>query len=419
MLVESFATIVLMAKKNETEQPIDPILNTDTPPPTSHHTHHAKAEPTSEAAAELPESNKKNPSKKHHRFFHWPPSKWEIVGIVVILILAVGGVTYGLTRPSKPKPIVPIAKSVPMIKAPAPTTVASTLTGLPVAPDVNQRPVTGIMIENSTFARPQSGLAEAGVVFEAVAEGGITRFLALYQDTQPGYIGPIRSARPYYLQWDLGFDAPLAHVGGSPEAIQDIATWGVKNLDQFYNGSYYTRITSRDAPHNVYTSIAELNALEQTKGYTSSSFTGFPRKADSPAKTPNATSINLSPSSADYAVSYSYNASTNSYLRSEGGQPQMDVDQNSTQTQVAPKVVVALIMQQGLEADGEHTTYNVIGSGQVYVFQDGTVTTGTWQKTANNTQLTFTNAQGAPLKLNAGQTWITALGSASDVTYTT
>ncbi|MCP5939883.1 DUF3048 domain-containing protein, partial [Klebsiella pneumoniae] len=86
---------------------------------------------------------------------------------------------------------------------PKPTTVANTLTGLQVAPDVNQRPVTGVMIENSTDARPQSGLDQAGVVFEAIAEGGITRFLALFQDTQPDYVGPVRSSRPYYVQWAL------------------------------------------------------------------------------------------------------------------------------------------------------------------------------------------------------------------------
>ena len=91
----------------------------------------------------------------------------------------------------------------------------------------------------------QSGLAQAGVIFEAVAEGGITRYMALYQDTSPGYIGPIRnSARPYFIQWALGFDAAYAHVGGSPEAISDIQTWNVKDIDQFYNGSYYQRVTT-------------------------------------------------------------------------------------------------------------------------------------------------------------------------------
>jgi len=114
-----------------------------------------------------------------------------------------------------------------------PTTEASKLTGVQVDPAVNQRPTTAVMIENSTAARPQSGLDQAGVVFEAIAEGGITRFEAIYQDSQPAYLGPVRSVRPYYIQWALGFDAAIAHVGGSPEALSDIKTWNAKDLDQF------------------------------------------------------------------------------------------------------------------------------------------------------------------------------------------
>src|SRR5262249_15833287 len=159
------------------------------------------------------------------------------------------------------KPVVAAAKPKKVIaqKVTAPAVTLSTLSGLPVDPAVNQRPVTGVMIENSVQARPQSGLNQAGVVFEAIAEGGITRFLALYQDTTPDNVGPIRSARPYYEQWALGFDAGYAHVGGSPEALNDIKAWGVRDLDQFYNSGSYHRISSREAPHNVYTGITTLN----------------------------------------------------------------------------------------------------------------------------------------------------------------
>lgn len=298
------------------------------------------------------------------------------------------------------------------------TTVASNLTGLQVNPSVNQRPVTGVMIENSDAARPQSGLIDAGVVFEAVAEGGITRFLALYQDTQPSSIGPIRSLRPYYLSWDMGFDAPIAHVGGSPDALADIQSWGAEDLDQFYNGNYYTRVTFREAPHNVYTSMAELNSLEQSKGYTSSTYTGFPRKADNPSSDPNATSISLDLSSSDYNVSYVYDKSTNSYNRSEGGAPQTDM---VTGAQISPKVVIAIVVpetQGALDASGAYySDYSYLGSGQADVFQDGTVTIGTWQKTSNASQITFTDNNGNTIKLNAGQTWITAVANSPAISY--
>ncbi|MGD0284358.1 MAG: DUF3048 domain-containing protein [Candidatus Saccharimonadales bacterium] len=370
------------------------------------------------------DSQQKSDDSFWKKLRHWRPTKKQLIIICLVLVVVLVGGGFGadkLLSHAKPQNLIgPTIKVTPNKPATTqPTTVASTLTGLPVSPSVNNLPVTAVMIENSTDARPQSGLAQAGIVFEAVAEGGITRYMALYQDTSPGYIGPIRSVRPYYLQWALGFDAAIAHVGGSPEAIQDIQSWNVKDLDQFYNGSYYQRVNTRAAPHNVYTSIASLNSLEESKGYSASIYTGFVRKTDNPAATPTATSINFNPSISDFAVHYDYNHTTNSYLRSVGGEPEMDVDQAGNETQVTPKVVIALVIQQGLEADGLHTTYGTIGSGQAYIFQDGIVTIGTWQKTSNTAQFTFTDTKGQAIALDAGQTWITIVGSSSDISYQT
>lgn len=375
---------------------------------------------------EEPAKDRKTAKHKHRglpkwlQFKQYTKKQWIIFGVVIAVLLIGGGVTtYALTRKSPP-PKKPTHHTIVTMKkpTPVPTTVASKLTGLPVAPSINNLPVTAVMIENSTFARPQSGLAEAGVVFEAIAEGGITRFVALYQNnTTPSYIGPVRSVRPYYLSWLDGFDAPVAHVGGSPEALQDLASWGIRNMDQEYNGSYFTRITSREAPHNVYTSMAELSALENSLGYTTSTYTGFLRKAPDPSKDPTATTINFDISYGAYNVQYKYNQADNDYERYEGGAAQMDVNAAGVQTQVAPTVVVAMIMPNYLESDGLHNVYGTVGSGQAYIFQDGTVTVGTWKKPANNAQITFTGPTGKPLALDDGNTWLTALGQANEVTY--
>ncbi|HVC36551.1 MAG TPA: DUF3048 domain-containing protein [Candidatus Dormibacteraeota bacterium] len=373
-----------------------------------------------QATPDAPEKTSPAPVKKHWwQKLHiqwWPPDKKVWLGLVIILLLALGGIdTYINLHKSVLLASKTPVKHLPVIVKPKkPTTVASTLSGLQVDPSTNKIPVTGVMIENSIFARPQSGLSQASVVFEAIAEGGITRYLALFQDTAPSNIGPIRSARPYYLGWALGFDASLAHVGGSPEALADITTWGVKNLDQFFNGSYYHRITQRDAPHNVYTSIAELNALEQAKGYSTTNFSGFPRKADSPSKVPTAKTIDFNISGPDYAVHYDYNPTTNSYARSVGGSPDIDANNNN---QISPKVVIALVIPYSLEADGEHSVYGLIGTGQAYVFEDGNVVVGNWTKSAATSQISFTDSNNQPLKLNAGQTWLTAVGASNNVTY--
>lgn len=332
------------------------------------------------------------------------------------IVLVCGSVTGFILIKTNQHPTVAAEKPAHIVHkaAPKPTTVPSTLTGLPVDPSINQRPVTAVMVENSLQARPQSGLGQAGVVFEAIAEGGITRFLALYQDTAPANVGPIRSARPYFEQWALGFDAGYAHVGGSPEALADLKQWNVRDLDQFYNSSYYHRISSREAPHNVYTGIPTLNQLETSKGYTSSTFSGFARKADNPSKQPTAKAIDLAVSGPDYNVHYDYNPATNSYNRSEAGTPHVDTNTN---TQLSPKVVIAMVMSYSLETDGYHSNYGVIGSGKAYIFQDGNVTVGQWNKTDNASQLNFTDANGHTIKLNAGQTWLTALRADSNITY--
>ncbi|HVA11465.1 MAG TPA: DUF3048 domain-containing protein [Candidatus Dormibacteraeota bacterium] len=379
--------------------------------------------PTASLAEENSNDNMSSstPSKpkqgaRFERFaLHWPPGKkeWAVFAIVVLLLIL--GLTIFLIR-HHPKPVV-ITKAVPIVPA-KPVTVASRLTGVQVSPALAKLPVTGIMIENSDQARPQSSLSQAGVVYEALAEGGITRFLALYEEGQPTSIGPIRSARPYFIDWLLPFDASYAHVGGSPQALSEIQSLNVKDMDEFSHGGNYTRISTRAAPHNVYTSMTSLSSLEQSKGWTTMNFTGFPRKADAPSKAPTASTINFNIAGPDMAVNYVYDAKLNSYKRSEGGAPMVDAN---TSQQLEPKVVIAIVVpwvNGPLDASGAHyTAYSDVGSGTAYVFQDGTVTQGVWLKSTQASQIQFDTANGAVIKLNPGQTWISAVGTTPEVTY--
>ena len=128
--------------------------------------------------------------------------------IAAVFIVAVNSVKYDENLPT-----------ISTKRKPAPVKYYSPLTGLPVADEAATKlPVTGIMIENSPESRPQSGLKNAGVVYEAVAEGGITRFMALYQGAKPALIGPVLSLRIYYLNWAAAYQASIAHVGSSPNA---------------------------------------------------------------------------------------------------------------------------------------------------------------------------------------------------------
>jgi hypothetical protein len=339
--------------------------------------------------------------------------QWIIIGVVAALVLGCGGFAlYTFVLKEDPKPASNIRKSTPSKTAPVSTTVASTLTGLQVDPAINQRPVTAVMIENSLTARPQSGLSDAGIVFEAVAEGGITRFLTLWQDTEADPIGPVRSVRPYYVQWALGFDAGVAHVGGSADGLALVRNEG-KDLDQFFNPGQYWRVSTRVAPHNMYSSIPKLRDRQIEKGWTKSNYTGIARKAkETPSATPGAISIDFDISGALYNSHYDYDAASNNYMRSVGGKPHTD-ERNGQQ--IAAKVVVGLVLPQG--RNGIYTTYDTIGSGEVFIFQDGNVTKGTWTKNSNTAQFVFKDANGDALKLNPGRTWFTVVGSADRVKY--
>jgi len=288
--------------------------------------------------------------------------------------------------------------------------VASPLSGVMVDPALAKRPVTGIMIENSLDARPQSGIGDAGVIFEAIAEGGITRFMTLYQDKTPQYIGPVRSLRPYYIDWATAFDASIVHIGGSPDALAQIRNGG-KDLDQFFNSGSFWRENNRPAPHDVYTSFEKLDALNKSKGYTSSTFTSWLRKSDQKLATPSAKSIDMAISSAPFNVHYDYDGGSNSYLRSEGGAAHVATSSASGQdgVQLAPKVVIGMVVPYSIVDGSGHSGYGVSGSGVVYIFQDGGATVGTWSKASRASQIVFKDSANQEVKLNAGQTWVTAL----------
>jgi hypothetical protein len=367
------------------------------------------------------ETHSGRPPKKHK---WWPPrmpktrKEWVMAAITIIVAAGVGFAVYAIWFSNKTTPPTKAAKQITAPKpVEPPKKLYSGMMGLEISDSsINDRPITGIMIENSPDARPQSGVDQASIVFEAVAEGGITRFLTLFQENEPTYIGPVRSVRPYYVQWLLGFDAAVAHVGGSGDALRLIKETGAKDLDQFANPAPYHRISSRYAPHNVYTGIPALRDLEAKKGYGKSAYTSLVRKetgAVSPS--PNATNIDLTLSGPLYNAHFDYDASMNAYKRSEGGKPHMVVAEDGKQTQLAPKVVVALVMPKG--NNGIYSTYQTIGDGPATIFQGGMAVGATWHKSGNKVQFSFTDSEGKEVKLDPGQTWFTAVGSTGSVTY--
>lgn len=361
------------------------------------------------------DSNGKRPWYKRlaDKIRHLSRKQWIIIGAAVLVLTVGSAMTLALVMKDKPTPKATVSKSQPQPAPPPPPT--SPLTGLEVAEADTKRPVIGLMIENSTNSRPQSGLQEAGVVYEAIAEYGITRFLALYQESSPANLGPVRSARPYYVDWARLYDAAYGHVGGSPDALAKIKAEGVRDMDQFFNSGTYRRVSQRVAPHNVYTTGEQLRALAASKGWNSSTFTGLARKKEAKATQPTATSIDFNISGPTYNVHYDYDAATNSYHRTMAGTPHKDADSGKL---ITPKVVVGLATQYSLMPDGYHSAYATTGAGTAKIFQDGTVTEATWKRDGATAQYTFTDAKGKTIALNPGQTWFTVVGDPAAITHT-
>ncbi len=334
---------------------------------------------------------------------HWKP----VLAVIVLIVIIIGSILTYLFSQLK-------FESIKGTKTISKTKIYSPLTGVETDEASTKRPVTAIMIENSPDARPQSGLQEGGVIFEAIAEGGITRFLVLYQEAQPQLIGPVRSVRPYYVDWLAAFDPSVAHVGGSANALKEVRNGSYKDIDQFFNANTYWRAKDRYAPHNVYTSFEKIDQLNKQKGYTSSNFTAFPRKDDTKSATPNATSISVPISSALFNSSYSYNPEANSYVRMQAGKPHTDRERG----QITPKVIIVVEAPMSIVMeDGAREQIQTIGSGKATVFQDGTATAATWSKASKKEQIKFKDSAGKEIPFNRGQTWITVIPTGKTPTW--
>jgi hypothetical protein len=336
-------------------------------------------------------------------------------GVLIVLPTAVWAY-WTFTRPTNH-----VSTDVHVQKkaAPKPTTKASPLTGLAVDPALADRPITSVIIENHPDARPQSGLSQAGVVYEALAEGGITRFQAFFLENRPAVLGPVRSVRTYFVDWALEFQAPVAHVGGNADALDLIGPLHMKDMNEFSYGSSFYRSKDRYAPHNAYTSSDALDALEQKLGYnTPASFKPSPRTTkDTPANPAPHANININYSYNGYQVEYKFDPTCDCYQRFLAGQPHID---RNTNQQIAVKNVVVEYMptSYGTTRSGEQTVImQTPGTGKMIVFRDGQAIEGTWSKAGHSDRTKLVDVAGKEVPLNKGNTWYSIVPTDKIVSY--
>lgn len=292
-----------------------------------------------------------------------------------------------------------------------PSVVARAIDGVLVASDQANPLPNAVMVENLVGARPQSGLDKANVVYEALAEGGITRFLAIFASTDSvPKIGPVRSARSYYLDWAKEYDALYAHAGGSPQALLDIPKDGIRDLNQFFHSQYFWRDKDRlnklPLEHTLYTS-SELLARAQRDLTTPDHGTYIPWAfADGPTLAARPTveeKITIDFSTFNYKVDYVYDRASNAYKRSQGEQPHRMEDGS----QITVKNVIVEYIPATLAGDDKgRLTMQTIGQGKAVVFHNGQATEATWKKPDQVSRTRLYDTAGKEITFTVGSTWI-------------
>lgn len=339
---------------------------------------------------------------------------WVVVGVVVLA----GAATAGWVMMGKGTPGSSTTGSDNQ-NTNTVTLVPRVLDGVPVAAADANPTVIAAMIENIKASRPPSGLDKAHVVYEALAEGGITRFLALFlagEDIKE--IGPIRSARPYYISWAEAYKPLYLHAGGSPQALSYLRSSKTNVIDynQFYHGPNFIRDRSRAAPHNLYTnSFLMSDALNKLK-LSTPTYTSWLFKDETPIdqRPETVNDIVIEFSSASYQVKYTYDRANNRYVRYVGGQPHVTRDGS----QIYTDNIVVEYMKTGLiPGEKQRLQMSTVGTGDMIMFRDGTAVKGTWKKEKNTAHESFYDEQGNALALNPGTTWIEALPIGRKVTY--
>ncbi len=269
-----------------------------------------------------------------------------------------------------------------------------------------------IIIENATEIRPQFGLQEATIVYEALVEGGITRLMGIYNyNDEISKIGPVRSLRDYFLDWAQEYNPALFHVGGSPGSLEVISDYSIIDVNEMSDDNiYFERGIKYDWPHNVYTNnllwqeIAELDNREVD-------FIPWPYDYSENKECPKSKEIIIDYSYYNYQVEWVYNCEDNLYYRYNGGEE--FIDENGYQI-TSDKVIIQFVKSWLI--DTERLGMQTLGTGRALIFQNGKVKIGNWQK-ENKESRTLYYSDDDLILLRPGKTWIEIVPPLTNLTY--
>ena len=285
--------------------------------------------------------------------------------------------------------------------------VAASINGLPADDEVIGRRVVAIKIDNHPDARPHSNLNVADAVYEVLVEGGLTRFIALFHQSDSEYVGPVRSGRPTDISLVTPLKGPF-QISGAQPWVRKLFTEA--DLYMVYDtGATTFRAKSRAAPHNLYTSTGLIREYADSREWPDEPpLPLFTYATDAPEPTEDATSLILQFS--DHAAS-SWVWDGEQYLHSYGTEPHVSIDTDLVEEQVSADMIVVV------EA-GRYTTWDPAGKGQelpslrttgewpAHIFYDGGVVHATWFRETEDDPVTLFDESGAEITIPPGRVWI-------------
>ncbi len=326
-----------------------------------------------------------------------------------LVVVLAGTLGYFVLFPDKAPAIVRTTlTTVGLVQDPPPPPPVCPLTGEPAPHGATPaRPALAVKIENYPDARPQAGLQSADVIYEEPVEGGITRFIVIYQCDDEVRVGPVRSARTADPDVLAQFGVPiLAYSGGAPNVVRVIRDANLVALDETSGGSAFTRDAGRLAPHNLYASTKALyEVASSTEGAPAPVFT-FAEELDLASR--KVSSIHL-PFSATYAdVWWSWNRKSGQWLRAHGEEPHLvESGEQVSADNVVVQVVNVVVGPRG----GITPHLELTGSGKAYVFRDGRMVVGRWERSSLREVTRFVTKDGTQIPLAPGRTWVEFLPS--------
>lgn len=357
--------------------------------------------------------------------------KRRFLPLLLALVMTLSLAACGTEEPIPSETPIPVQTDTPTIEPTlepdlGPTNV-NPLTGLPLTGEVTaaQRPVA-VMLNNIKKALPQQGNSQADILYEVLAEGGITRMMGVYQSMEGvGEVGSVRSSRPYYLELALGLDAVYLHAGGSDAAYANIKNWNVTALD-CVRTTAYSAIFWRDAgrrqrngyEHSVLTSGEAIMANFPNYSFRKDHEEGYSLpytfvQDGTPAGGEQAWVVRVPFSNYKTGV-FNYDEATGKYFVEEYGQPL--VDGNNDQQVAVTNVVVIRTSCKAIDDYGRMQVDLSGHSGDGWFACGGKYVPITWEKKGLNDPITYALEDGSPVVFGQGNSYVNIIPLSNEIT---